>query len=89
MTPEELPLNPKELVLFAGFGGSSIGDKHAGFQVEWLLEKTAASLGRTHPKAMIFNDDITLFFDKCEHPCWACTCFCKVSYGDVSWQEEG
>ena len=45
---------PKELVLFAGVGGCSIGDKQAGFDVSWLVEKdplAAASLGVSYPRA--------------------------------------
>eukprot|EP00984_Skeletonema_dohrnii_P007933 scaffold2926_cov109-Skeletonema_dohrnii-CCMP3373.AAC.5 len=48
---------PKELVLFAGIGGCSIGDEEAGFDCKWLVDKdhlAAASLRQCHPHATIY-----------------------------------
>ncbi|CAB9522023.1 Modification methylase [Seminavis robusta] len=61
--------NPRELVLFAGVGGSSTGDKNAGMDVSWLVEKdplAAASLRESHPQAMIFQEDVRSFLGKCK-----------------------
>ena len=60
--------NPKELVLFAGIGGCSIGDESAGFDVQWLVDKdslAAASLSQCHPNARIYNEDVSAFLDNC------------------------
>jgi DNA (cytosine-5)-methyltransferase 1 len=60
--------NPKELVLFAGIGGCSIGDESAGFDVKWLVDKdslAAASLSQCHPDARIYNEDVSAFLDNC------------------------
>ena len=60
---------PTELVLFAGIGGSSLGDKQAGFDVKWLVEHdhlAAASLKNNHTDAMIYEEDVELFLSKCE-----------------------
>lgn len=60
---------PRELVLFAGIGGCSIGDKQAGFDVSWLVEQNslcAASLKTSHPESMVYEEDVCTFLDKCE-----------------------
>ena len=59
---------PKELVLFAGIGGCSIGDEEAGFDCKWLVDKdhlAAASLRQCHPHATIYDEDVGTFLDKC------------------------
>lgn len=59
---------PTELVLFAGVGGCSIGDKACGFDVKWLVENdafAAASLCASQPDANIFQEDVGIFLDKC------------------------
>ena len=59
---------PKELVLFAGIGGCSIGDEEAGFDCKWLVDKdhlAAASLRQCHPHATIYDEDVGAFLDKC------------------------
>lgn len=65
---ERTNLKPKELVLFAGIGGCSIGDEQAGFNCKWLVDKdhlAAASLRQCHPKATIYDEDVGAFLDKC------------------------
>ena len=60
---------PKELVLFAGIGGCSLGDQEAGFDVSWLVEKdqlAASSLKHNHPNAIHYVEDVCLFLDKVE-----------------------
>ena len=60
--------NPCELVLFAGVGGSSIGDKQAGSNISWLVEKdplASASLRNSHQKAMIYQEDVWDCLDSC------------------------
>lgn len=60
---------PRELVLFAGIGGSSIGDKNSGFDVKWLVENghlAAASLRGSHPETRIYNEDVRVFLNKCD-----------------------
>ncbi|KAL9184099.1 hypothetical protein ACHAXT_002185 [Thalassiosira profunda] len=61
---------PKELVLFAGIGGCSIGDKEAGFDVSWLVENNplaASSLRQSHPDAAIYHEDVGQFLDNCDN----------------------
>ena len=63
---------PKELVLFAGIGGCSIGDREAGFDIRWLVEwdpLAAASLKQDHPDATIYSEDVSKFLDKCQQGC--------------------
>jgi DNA (cytosine-5)-methyltransferase 1 len=65
---EETNHKPKELVLFAGIGGCSIGDEEAGFDCKWLVDKdhlAAASLRQCHPHATIYDEDAGAFLDKC------------------------
>ena len=53
--------SPKELVLFAGIGGCSLGDKQAGFDPSWLVEQDhlpAASLKQNHPGASVYEEDV-------------------------------
>ena len=60
---------PKELVLFAGIGGCSLGDQEAGFDVSWLVEKdqlAASSLKHNHPNAIHYVEDVCMFLDKVE-----------------------
>ena len=60
---------PTELVLFAGIGGSSLGDKQAEFDVKWLVEHdhlAASSLKNNHSDATIYEEDVELFLSKCE-----------------------
>jgi DNA (cytosine-5)-methyltransferase 1 len=60
---------PRELVLYAGVGGSSIGERNAGFDVRWLVEKNqmcAASLQGNYQGGEIFVEDVYQFLDKCE-----------------------
>lgn len=62
---------PRELVLYAGVGGASIGDHEAGFDVKWLVEKDhlcAASLKADdwHKNASVYCEDVSIFLEKCE-----------------------
>jgi Site-specific DNA methylase len=62
---------PRELVLYAGVGGASIGDHEAGFDVKWLVEKDhlcAASLKSDdwHKNASVYCEDVSIFLEKCE-----------------------
>jgi len=66
---EETKPNPRELVLFAGIGGCSMGDEEAGFNCKWLVDKdhlAAASLRQCHPNAIIYDEDVGAFLDKCK-----------------------
>jgi len=69
VTKRNVTTKPTELVLFAGIGGSSLGDKQAGFDVKWLVENdhlAAASLKINHSDATIYEEDVELFLSKCE-----------------------
>ena len=68
-TKKDCTSKPKELVLFAGIGGCSLGDKEAGFDVKWLVENNhlaAASLQKNHNDATIYEEKVELFLSKCE-----------------------